>query len=59
MIRIRLMGLPDHVTAVLAHLRQTLDVVEVSDLYPCRGESRNVRVYLTAQPPATPTADGG
>ncbi|WP_285496114.1 hypothetical protein [Actinomadura sp. NBRC 104425] len=45
-LRIRLIGLPDDVAAGVEALGQVLDLVEVSEPYPCRGRSRNVRVYV-------------
>lgn len=49
-MQIRLMGLPNEVQAAVAALRATerLDVVEVSGECPCRGDSRQVRVYVRA-----------
>lgn len=44
------MGLPDEVNEALTALRTALDVVSVSATYPCRGESREVRVYVEARP---------
>lgn len=49
-MKIRLMGLPAEVDATVAALRVALDVVSVSSAYPCRGESREVRVYVDARP---------
>jgi hypothetical protein len=53
-MKIRLMGLPAEVTTVLLALDDTraLDLTEVSDPYPDRGDSRLVRVYIQAQPRA-------
>jgi hypothetical protein len=50
-VKIRLMGLPAEVTSVINVINQadTLDVIEVSDPYPNRGDSRMVRVYIEAQ----------
>lgn len=45
-LRIRLMGLPEEVSAGADVLAEVFDVVEVSSTYPCRGSSRNVRAYL-------------
>jgi hypothetical protein len=51
-MKIRIMGLPAEVTAVIQALTETgaLDLIEVSDRYPNRGDSRMVRVYIEAQP---------
>ena len=59
MLRIRLIGLPDDVAAGVEALGRVLDLVEVSEPYPCRGRSRNVRVYVQARPEAggRPVAD--
>lgn len=46
-VNIRLMGLPDDVDQVVAQLTEVLDVADISRPYPCRGGSRQVRVYLT------------
>jgi hypothetical protein len=51
-MKIRLLGLPDECEAALRVLREHLDVVEVSNPYPCRGESRQVRVYAEARVPS-------
>ncbi|GAA2576807.1 hypothetical protein GCM10010411_06650 [Actinomadura fulvescens] len=45
-LRIRLMGLPEEVSAGAEALAEVFEVVEVSSAYPCRGASQNVRVYL-------------
>ncbi|KAB2341523.1 hypothetical protein [Actinomadura rudentiformis] len=45
-LRIRLMGLPEEVSAGAHALAEVFDVVEVSSAYPCRGASQNVRAYL-------------
>ena len=50
-MKIRIMGLPAEVTAVIQALSDAefLDLIEVSDPYPNRGDSRQVRVYAEAQ----------
>lgn len=45
-MKIRIIGLPAEVTDGIERLRKVLDVVSVSDPYPCRGASRQVRVYV-------------
>lgn len=45
-MKIRLTCLPTEVTDGIERLRQVFDVVSVSDPYPCRGASRQVRVYV-------------
>lgn len=50
-MKIRLMGLPDEVETavdVIARLAM-VEVLQVSDPYPNRGDSRMVRVYVDAQ----------
>lgn len=57
-MKIRITGLPAEVSAAVAVLTSTdgLDVIEVSDPYPNRGDSRLVRVYVETQlPPGTRT----
>lgn len=50
-MKIRLMGLPAEVDQAVTILNDadSLDVLEVSDPYPNRGDSRMVRVYIEAQ----------
>lgn len=45
-MRIRLTGTPAEVDAAAALLRAALDVVDISDSYPCRPPSRLVRMDL-------------
>ena len=50
-MKIRIMGLPDEVESaveIFAKLAM-FEVLEVSDPYPNRGNSRMVRVYIEAQ----------
>ena len=49
-MKIRIMGLPAEVAPVIKALNDadSLDVIEVSDPYPNRGDSRMVRVYIEA-----------
>jgi hypothetical protein len=51
-MKIRIMGLPAEVTTIIQALNDTgsLDLIEVSEPYPNRGDSRMVRVYIEAQP---------
>jgi hypothetical protein len=51
-MKIRIMGLPGEVIPVIKALvdAEGLEVIEVSDSYPNRGDSRMVRVYIEAQP---------
>ena len=53
-MKIRITGLPAEVAAAVEVLTNAdgLDVIEVSDPYPNRGDSRLVRVYLETQLPA-------
>ena len=52
-MKIRITGLPDEVHQAVEALTNAdgLDVIEVSDPYPNRGDSRMVRVYIEAQLP--------
>jgi hypothetical protein len=52
-VKIRLMGLPDDVTEAIVRLRAVFDVISESPPYPCRGVSREVRVYIEARPADT------
>jgi hypothetical protein len=51
-MKIRIMGLPSEVTIAIKALADTegFEVIQVSDPYPNRGDSRMVRVYIEAQP---------
>jgi hypothetical protein len=53
-MKIRITGLPAEITPVIEALNDaaSLDVTEVSDPDPNRGDSRTVRVYITARPHA-------
>ncbi|WP_329258740.1 hypothetical protein OG417_21325 [Actinoallomurus sp. NBC_01490] len=44
-MKIRVTGLPAEVTDAVERLRQVLEVVSVSDPYPCRNSTR-VHVYV-------------
>jgi hypothetical protein len=50
-MKIRIMGLPAEVAQAVKAFTDadSLDVIEVSDPYPNRGDSRMVRVYIEAQ----------
>lgn len=58
-MKIRLVGLPDELAAAAARISTVLDVVKTSQPYPCRGVSRQYRVYLEVRlaPPATVTVE--
>ncbi|MFC4910922.1 hypothetical protein [Actinomadura gamaensis] len=56
-MRVRMVGLPDEIAPIVEALHTALDVVEVSAPYPCRGASRNVRVYAEVRP-LSDAADG-
>ena len=45
-MKIRLMGLPDEVMAAAERVADVFDLVDASEATPCRGNSRQVRVYL-------------
>ena len=50
-MKIRLTGLPAEIdqAVTVTNDAQALDVIEVSNPYPNRGDSRQVRVYIEAQ----------
>jgi hypothetical protein len=50
-MKIRLTGLPAEIDQAVSIINdaQDLDVIEVSNPYPNRGDSRQVRVYIEAQ----------
>jgi rRNA processing protein Krr1/Pno1 len=50
-MKIRLTGLPAEIDQAVSVINdaQALDVIEVSNPYPNRGDSRQVRVYIEAQ----------
>lgn len=48
---VRLIGPPDEVRRVVAQLTEFYDLADVSRPYPCRGDNRSVRVYLTIHQP--------
>jgi hypothetical protein len=50
-MKIRIMGLPGEITPVIQALTHadSLDVIEVSDPYPNRGDSGLVHVYIEAR----------
>jgi hypothetical protein len=45
-VKIRIIGLPDEVGRAKTRIEETFDVIDASDPYPCRGNSRQVRLYL-------------
>lgn len=47
MIKIRIQGLPDEISALIEDMKRHYDVLEVSDEYKNRGDSKFVRVYVT------------
>lgn len=50
-VRVRVIGLPDEVTAAVTRLGAVFGLVETSKPLPCRGTSRNVRIYLKVRTP--------
>jgi hypothetical protein len=50
-MKIRLMGLPAEINQTVTVLNDadSLNVLQVSDPYPNRGDSHTVRVYIEAQ----------
>lgn len=57
MVKIRLQGLPEEVAAIADALERTGCVLERSEPYANRGNSRYVRVYIDAE--ARPAAGAG
>jgi hypothetical protein len=55
-MKIRIIGLPEEVTQAVEILGTAFDIVEISDPYPCRGVSRNVRIYAEVRPPERPAS---
>ena len=49
MIKMRLQGLPDEVSKLVEDLKEKYTVLEVSDEYQNRGDSKFVRVYVTVK----------
>lgn len=45
-VKIRLIGLPDEVKAAAERVAEVMNLVDTSEALPCRGNSRQVRVYL-------------
>ncbi|WP_181870944.1 hypothetical protein [Sphaerisporangium album] len=50
-MKIRITGLPDEVTQAADIIATTFDVIEISAPYPCRGTTRNVRIYAEVRLP--------
>ncbi|RVX39113.1 hypothetical protein EDD27_1455 [Nonomuraea polychroma] len=50
-MKIRIIGLPEEATQAANLIAHTFDVIEISDPLPCRGNSRNVRIYTEVQLP--------
>ncbi|MEU7857884.1 hypothetical protein [Nonomuraea sp. NPDC049141] len=50
-MRIRIIGLPEEATQAANLIARTFDVVEISRPIPCRGASRNVRIYAEVRLP--------
>ncbi|MEU7743360.1 hypothetical protein [Nonomuraea sp. NPDC049158] len=50
-MKIRITGLPDEVDHAATEIARVLTVIETSTPYPCRGNSRQVRLYLEARLP--------
>jgi hypothetical protein len=44
-MKVRIIGLPDEVREFVDRLPEIADVIEISNPYPCRGTTRNIRVY--------------
>ncbi|MFI9553134.1 hypothetical protein [Nonomuraea endophytica] len=49
-MKIRIIGLPEEATQAANLIARTFDVIEISDPMPCRGTSRNVRIYAEVRP---------
>jgi hypothetical protein len=54
-IKVRLLGEPDEINAMVAHLREEFEVAGGERSYPNRGDF-GVRVYLTVRPRTAPTS---
>ncbi|WP_165900623.1 hypothetical protein [Microbispora triticiradicis] len=50
-MKIRILGLPDEVAQAADIINDAFDVIEISAPYPCRGTTRNVRVYAEVRLP--------
>jgi hypothetical protein len=50
-MKIRIIGPPEEAEQATDLIANALDVIEVSQPYPCRGNSRNVRIYIEARLP--------
>ncbi|MFI6503697.1 hypothetical protein [Nonomuraea typhae] len=50
-MKIRIIALPEEAAQAANLLARTFDVIEISDPYPCRGASRNIRIYAEVQLP--------
>jgi hypothetical protein len=50
-LKIRIIGLPDEAVQAANLIARTFDVIEISDSIPCRGASRNVRIYAEVRLP--------
>jgi phosphopantothenate synthetase len=49
-VSVRIIALPAEAAAVAKVLAAVLPVVSVRGPYPCRGDDRQVRLYLEVQP---------
>lgn len=52
-MKLRLSGTRAEIDALLPLLTRVLEVREVSDFYPNRGQSQLGRVYVDVEPPTT------
>jgi hypothetical protein len=50
-LKIRIIGLPDEATQAANLIARIFDVIEISGLIPCRGATRNVRIYAEVRLP--------
>ncbi|MEV5408581.1 hypothetical protein AB0K60_07060 [Thermopolyspora sp. NPDC052614] len=50
-MKIRIISLPEEAEQAADLIARALDVIEVSEPYPSRGNSRNVRIYIEARLP--------
>ncbi|MET8140022.1 hypothetical protein ABZU32_06905 [Sphaerisporangium sp. NPDC005288] len=55
-MKIRIIGLSEEVAEAAEILGTAIDVIEISTPYPCRGTSRNVRLYAEVRPPQPPAS---
>lgn len=50
-MKIRITGLPEEATQAANLIARIFEVIEISGLIPCRGATRNVRIYAEVRLP--------